>query len=78
MAITKDQYRALIAERHVQMYALKAGVPVPGGTPAAAGAEQQPRPEVHKVMVEEAFALADAFIAGCEARNVKPWERENL
>jgi hypothetical protein len=80
MAVSIDQYRALIAERHVQMYALKAGVvrQTPTGDEVIQKQHDAEDAMRRKGMVDEAFSLADEFIAGCRTRGLQPWERENL
>ncbi len=69
MPLSIDQYRAWLAERHLQMFALKAG-------PVSASTSEHSNHS--KIMVDAAFSLADEFIAGCKERNTAPWERESL
>ena len=69
MALSIQEYRAWLAERHLQMFALKAGVPTPAQIEAG---------DHRKAMVAEAFALADAFVEACKAQGCSPWGRESL
>lgn len=69
--MTKDQYRTYLAERHLQMFALKSGFLAP------AESEKMTIEDRRKYMIKEAFAVADAFLTECESRNLKPWERDD-
>lgn len=69
MAISKEEYRTFLAERIMQMFALKTGfVPAAGVDPGAQRAN----------LIRESFALADDFIKECSTRSLKPWDRESL
>lgn len=67
---TVQHYKTKLAERHLQMFALKSGYLSPA---ASEGITLEQRREF---MVNEAFAVADAFVAGCLKRDTKPWEEE--